>query len=75
MALNYFDKKLFLNINCIHDSITEEKLFLENFDFVDGVEGFEPSSDGTKTVALPLMRYPEGLHKSGAGEGVEPPTC
>ena len=28
---------------------------------MDGVEGFEPSSDGTKTVALLLGDTPEGM--------------
>ena len=46
--------------------------------FLDGVEGFEPSSDGTKNRCLTAWRYPRRTAnkiKVELVKGVEPPTC
>ena len=41
---------------------------------MDGVEGFEPSSDGTKNRCLTAWRYPKKIKfKYGAGEGSRTP--
>ena len=43
---------------------------------VDGVEGFEPSNDGTKNRCLTAWRYPKSENlKMELVKGVEPPTC
>ena len=51
---------------------------IKELKFVDGVEGFEPSSDGTKNRCLTAWRYPRRTAnkiKVELVKGVEPPTC